>query len=132
MSVEERRSSQVQLAPCLAAHGCARSEAALEPSETVFHEGQHLHGAATGQQTPRGGWRGTLRRSVVAIAVGLGVYAGQSTLAVAGGYCGPGRTLHKHAVSDGETVAAIAIDYGVTRKSIAYNNPGLDPNVVSI
>ncbi|MGB1012609.1 MAG: penicillin-insensitive murein endopeptidase [Nannocystaceae bacterium] len=122
VSVEERRSSQVQLAPCLAAHGCGRSGAA---SGTVFYEGQH-------RQSPRGGWRRTLRRSVVAMAVGLGVYAGQSTLAVAGGYCGPGRTLHKHAVSDGETVAAIAIDYGVTRKSIAYNNPGLDPNVVSI
>ncbi len=62
----------------------------------------------------------------------MSAYLVQALPASAGGYCGPGRTLHKHTVQDGETVAAIALKYGVTRSSISYNNPGLDPGKISI
>ncbi len=69
---------------------------------------------------------------VVALTTGMSAYIGAVATAEAGGYCGPGRTLHRHTVANGDTVAAIALEYGVTRKSISYNNPGLDPAKISI
>ncbi|MCA9638891.1 MAG: LysM peptidoglycan-binding domain-containing protein, partial [Myxococcales bacterium] len=38
----------------------------------------------------------------------------------------------RHEVKSGETVGGIAAEYGVTVKSMVYNNPGLDPAKISV
>ncbi len=48
------------------------------------------------------------------------------------GYCGPGREHLRHEVESGETVGGIANEYGVTVKSMVYNNPGLDPGRIKV
>ncbi|MCB9752337.1 MAG: penicillin-insensitive murein endopeptidase [Myxococcales bacterium] len=66
--------------------------------------------------------------ATIAIATGL-LLAPQPAAA---GYCGPGREHLRHEVKSGETVGGIAAEYGVTVKSMVYNNPGLDPAKISV
>lgn len=86
------------------------------------------------------GWRmrvrtglrwGLLAGFFVGLALPTLVHVAAPTWAEAGG-CPDGGKLIEHEVKSGETLSGIAVEHGVSQKSIERANRGLDPNAIRV